>query len=318
MRPSRILALVAAASLAAACTRGGASQSASSTPSASAPASASESTPAEPSAAADACDPESLPTKTAGKLTIATDNPAYPPYFLPRKGGNTQPWDPSQGDPTTGEGFESAVAYAVAEQLGFTTDEVSWTVVPFNDAIAPGVKDFDFDINQVAFTPERAKAVDLTDGYYFGNQSVVVNKGGKFEKVTTVSGLKDAKLGAQVGTTSLKAIEDVIKPTKDVQVYDTNDAAIQALRAKQIDGVMVDLPTAFYIVFVQTGEKTAVIGQLGPDTGATPEHFSLLLSKGSPLTPCVNQAVGALTADGTLASLADKWLSDKNVPELKP
>ena len=246
-----------------------------------------------PSPSADACAKDSLATKTAGKLTIGTDNPAYPPYYLPREGGNTEPWDKDQGDPTTGKGFESAIAFAVADKLGFTPDEVTWIVVPFANSFKPGPKEFDYYINQVANKPERAETADLSESYYDGNQAVIVAQTSKFVSAKTIAELKDAKLGAQVGTTSLDAIENVIKPTNEASIYDTNDAALTALKAKQIDGIVVDLPTSFYMTEVQTKGNT-IVGQLGQATGATPEHWSLVLEKDSPLTACVDQAVTAL------------------------
>jgi polar amino acid transport system substrate-binding protein len=321
MRTTRIPLIAAAAMLAAACSGGGAASPSaapsSAAPSASAPASASSAPSTSPSASADACAKGSLATKTAGKLTIGTDNPAYPPYYLPRDGGNTEPWDKDQGDPTTGKGFESAIAYAVADKLGFTADEVTWTVVPFANSFKPGPKEFDYFINQVANKPERAQAADLSESYYDGNQAVVVAKDSKFATAKTLTELKDAKLGAQIGTTSLDAIENVIKPTAEAMVYDTNDAAIQALTAKQIDGILVDLPTAFFVTEIQT-EGNTIIGQLGQATGATPEHWSLVLEKDSPLTACVDQAVTALRDAGTLTSIRDEWLQDKTIPELQP
>ncbi len=272
-----------------------------------------------PSPTPDACAKDSLTLKTAGKLTVGTDNPAYPPYFASNPAGNTAPWDKDQGDPNTGEGFESAVAFAIAEQLGFAKADVVWVVAPFNTAIAPGPKAFDFDINQVSFTAERAASNDLTDGYYEFNQTVVVRKDSAFAKVTSVAGFKNAKLGAQVGTTSLAAIQNVIKPTAEASVYDSNDAAIQALEAKQIDGMLVDLPTAYFLTTIQT-DDTAIAGQLGTASGGAPEHFSLLLDKGSALTACLNTAIGALKTAGTLDELRDKWLPDKTSPvaELQP
>jgi polar amino acid transport system substrate-binding protein len=319
MRPTRFAVLAAAALIAAGCSSGGgASPSASAAPSSAAPSSGAPSPSAEsPSPSADACTKETLATKTAGTLTIGTDNPAFPPYFLPREGGNTEPWDPSQGDPTTGTGFESAVAYAIADELGFSSDEVTWVVVPFANSFAPGPKDFDFDINQVSFAEERTQTADLSEGYYFGNQAVVVNGDGAFANATTITELKAAKLGAQVGTTSFSAIEDVIQPTAEASVYDTNDAAIQALQAKQIDGIVVDVPTGFFITFVQA-EGTKMIGQLGEATGAEPQPFSVVLEKDSPITDCVNAAIDSLREAGTLDALKIEWLDDEEVPELQP
>jgi ABC-type amino acid transport/signal transduction systems, periplasmic component/domain len=255
-----------------------------------------------------------------GALTIGTDNPAYPPYFAIRTGGNTPPWEDLgyTGDPTTGEGFESAVAYAVAQQLGFTKDQVKWVVVPFANAIAPGTKTYDFVINQVSYSADRAKAVDLSNGYYDLNQAVVVLKSNPASKAKTVADLKAYKFGAQVGTTSYQAIQDLIAPTQDTQVYNDNTGAIQALQSKLVDAIVVDLPTADYITNVQIENGAAtIVGQLAP-TGGVQEHFSLALGKGSVLTPCVNQAMTALGTDGTLKALASKWLPfQDSVPVLK-
>jgi len=272
-----------------------------------------------PTPTPDACAKENLATIAAGALTIGTDNPAYPPYFAHREGGNTAPWEESDftGDPTTGEGFESAVAYAIAKQLGFTKDEVAWVVVPFANSFKPGPKSFDFDINQISYTPERAQQVDMSDGYYIVKQSVVALADSPLANVTTIAGLKDFKLGAQVGTTSYNTIVNVIQPPEAnaPSVYDTNDAAIEALKAGQIDGIVVDLPTADFITNVQVEGSTAV----GKIDGGTPEYFSLVLAQGSPLTACVNQAIKSLTDDGTLASLAKQWLPfQESVPAFQP
>ncbi len=271
--------------------------------------------PASPSTPA--CDMQNPPTKTADTLTVGADNPAVPPYFEPMDGGNTEPWDPEQGDPNSGEGFESAVAYAVAEQLGFAKEDVTWVPVPFANSFAPGPKEFDFYVTQVSYSPEREQNADLSDGYYFGNQAVVVAEDSEFADATTITELEDARFGAQTATTSFRAIEEVIEPTADASVYDSNDAAIEALQANQIDVLVVDLPTAFFITNVQA-EGTTVIGQIGPEAGAEQEYFSLVLEKGSPLTDCVNQAIRALADDGTLDSLVAEWLPDDTVPVLEP
>jgi polar amino acid transport system substrate-binding protein len=268
--------------------------------------------PATPSPTPDACAPENLALATAGQLTVGTDNPAFPPYFSIREGGNNPPWEDLgyTGDPTTGEGFESAVAYAVAEQLGFTADAVSWVVVPFANAIAPGTKDFDFVINQVSYSPERAAAVDLSAGYYDLNQAVVTLVDNPAASATSLAELKPYRFGAQVGTTSYDAIQRVIAPDQETQVYNDNTGAIAALVAKQIDAIVVDLPTADFIanagVEIPSGDST-IVGQFTGLTGE-PEHFSLSLGLGSALTPCVDQAIEALRADGTLDTLASKWL----------
>lgn len=261
----------------------------------------------------DACARENLAFVTAGKLTIGTDNPAYPPYF------DTDPADPNWelGNPTNGKGFESAIAYAVAERLGFTRDEVTWVAVKFDNAYAPGPKTFDFDINQVSYKPERAQAADLSDGYYFLNQSLVAVGGMPIAGAKAIADLASYQFGAQAGTTSYDTIVNVIKPTKEPRVYDSNDAAIEALKNKQIDGLVVDLPTAFFVTAVQV-ENGLIVGQFSP-TGGEQEYFSLVLTKDSPLTACVNNAIGDLTADGTLEQITQEWLADKaNAPVLQP
>jgi polar amino acid transport system substrate-binding protein len=308
MRPFRSLSLATVAVLVAACSGAIASPSAPASPSAVAsPSAALVST--APSATPDACAAGSLQTVSAGKLTIGTDNPAYPPYYqLPASGTATKPWE--LGDPTNGQGFESAFAYALAQKLGFTKDQVSWIVVPFDNAYAPGPKKFDIDVNQVSYTPDRAKAVDMSDGYYTLAQSVVALKANPIAKVTSIAALKQFKFGAQVGTTSLDTINNVIAPAAKAMIYNTNDAAIAALKAKQIDGLVVDLPTAFYVTAAQV-QNSVIVGQFAPPSGADAEHFSVVLSKGSPLTACVNTAIAAMKADGSLDQITKEWLSDK-------
>ena len=304
MRTTRLLASGLIALAVAACGSAGASPS-------SAP---SEAASVAPSASADACATDSLAVVTAGTFTIGTDNPAYPPYFAENASGTaTAPWE--LGDPTTGEGFESALGFAIADRLGFTKDQVAWVVVPFANAFAPGEKTFDIDLNQVTFTEERTQTADLTEGYYFGNQSLVALKDSPVAKATSIADLKDFVFGAQVGTTSYDAINEIIAPTKAAAVYDTNDAAIEALSAGTIDGIVVDLPTADFITNVQV-ENATIVGQF---EGGTPEHFSAVLTKDSPLTACVDAAIASLTDDGTLDELASKWLPFQDtVPVLKP
>ena len=270
---------------------------------------------ASPSAEADICTAANMPTFTPGVFTIGTDNPAFPPYFE-IVDDPTDPWE--LGDPTTGTGFESAFAYALAEELGFTQEQVVWTVVPFANSFAPGDKQFDVDINQISYTPERAQNVDMSDGYYFVNQAVVANNGTPAAEATTLTALKELRLGAQVGTTSFATITDVIAPTADPSVYDTNDAAIAALDAGQIDAIVVDLPTAFFITAAQM-EDGVIVGQIEQPEDADAEYFSVVLPKDSPLTACVNQAIAALQSDGRLDAITQEWLSDKaNAPVLQP
>ena len=312
-RPIRSLSILAVALFVAACGAG-----ASPSPSA-APISQATEAPT-PAVTPMACGPSNLQTLSAGKLTIGTDNPAYPPYFAQHDGPYPSPWEASAytGDPTTGQGFESAVAYSVARRLGFTDAQVDWVVVPFNNSFAPGKKSFDFDINQISYSADRAQNVDMSNSYYDLNQAVVALKSNPAAGAKSIADLKAYKFGAQTGTTSYQTIQTVIQPTAEASVYDTTDAAITALKAKQIDAIVVDLPTADYITSVQIENGAAtIVGQLQPASGTT-DHFSLVLSKGSSLTPCVNAAVDSLKADGTLAQLAGKWLPFQgSVPVLK-
>lgn len=249
------------------------------------------------------CAKGGLGTRKAGTLTVGTDKPAYDPWF-------------SEDRPENGKGFESAVAYAVADRLGYPKEKVTWVVSPFNKAFAPGAKDFDLDINQVSINDERRKSVDFSSGYYDVRQAVVALKSSKAAGAKSLAELKGAKLGAQVGTTSLATITDVIKPSAQPAVFDDNDLAKAALKNGQIDALVVDLPTAFYITGAEVTDA-AVVGQLAGG-GAGAEQFGLVLDKGSALTGCVTQAVDSLRADGTLARLEKQWLSDAvSAPVLK-
>ena len=250
----------------------------------------------------DACAKENLETKTPGTLTLTTDKPAYPPWFVNDK-------------PENGKGYEGAVAAAVAEKLGFTADEITWTRTKFDAAIAPGPKDWDFDINQFSISEQRKQAVDFSSPYYDVAQVVITTGGSKAAKATSLADLKDLKIGAQVGTTSYDAIVSAIDPSKKPAVYNTNDDAKQALENGQVDAIVTDLPTAFYITAAEL-DNGKIVGQLPTDSGAQ-EQFGLVLDKGSPLTTCVSQAVDALRADGTLDQLVDEWLSQAGgAPEL--
>ncbi|MEV6344632.1 ABC transporter substrate-binding protein [Actinoplanes sp. NPDC051851] len=255
---------------------------------------------ASPSASSATCDPASLSTLTAGKLTIGTDNPAYEPWFKDNK-------------PANGEGFESAVAYRVAERLGYSKENVVWTSVTFNNAIAPGAKKYDIDLNQFSITDERKQAVDFSSPYYLVRQTVITTKGSKIANAKTLAELAGAKLGAQVGTTSYSAITDVIKPTEKPSVFNSNDDAKAALQNGTIDGLVVDLPTAFYMTAADLDDGV-IVGQL-PQVGV-PEQFGIVLDKGSSLTGCVSQAVDSLRQDGSLAELEKTWLSEAGAPEL--
>jgi polar amino acid transport system substrate-binding protein len=262
--------------------------------------------------AADTCAKDQLQTTKAGKLTIGTDNPAFPPWF---EGGTPKGSKWEINDPAKGQGFEGAVAYAVADKMGFAKNEVEWVVVPFDQSFKPGPKSFDFDINQISIKPERAKNVDFSEPYYNVNQALVAIKGTQLTKAKTLAEVKDAKLGAQIGTTSLDYINDEIQPSKKASVYNTNNDVISALKAKQIDGIVVDLPTAFFVTAVQVPNGT-IVGQF-PDAGEQ-EQFGLVLPKDSALTDCVDEAVTALRDDGTLDSIQQEWLADKaNAPVLE-
>ncbi|WP_353649045.1 ABC transporter substrate-binding protein [Nakamurella sp. A5-74] len=243
------------------------------------------------------CTPASLQTLKSGALTIATSEPAFEPWMV-------------DNDPTNGKGYESAVAYAVADKLGYTKDAVAWTRVGFDEAIAKP-DGFDFDINQFSISDARKKQVDFSTGYYDVTQVVITVKGSPIEGATTVAALKSAKLGAMNGTTSLDAVNSVIAPTDKPSVFDDNALAAQALQGGQIDGLVVDLPTGFYMVGAQLKDG-AVLGQLA-GTAASSEQFGLLLAKDSPLTSCMSAAVDALRADGTLAKLNTEWLAGKDV-----
>ena len=257
---------------------------------------------ASPSPSDTSCAVENLAVKTAGKITIGTDSPAYSPWYV-------------DDDPTNGEGFESAVAYAVAEQLGFAESDVVWVVSPFNSIIAPGAKDFDFAINQVSITDERKNAVDFSTGYYNVNQALITYAGSPIDGATTLAELKDAKLGAQVGTTSYNTIVDVIQPTQDVAAFNDNDVAVKSLNNEQIDGLVVDLPTAFFMTAVQL-DNGVIVGQF-PTDGAG-EQFGLVLDKDSALTTCVSSAVDALWDAGSLDDIAQQWLADvTNAPFIR-
>jgi polar amino acid transport system substrate-binding protein len=291
MRTLLIASLVAAAVGAAAC---GSSSDDTSSGSASGAASTAA---AKPAAAA--CDKASLPLKSSGTLTIGTDKPAYPPYFEDDK-------------PTNGKGFESAVAYAVAKQLGFAPGEVKWMVVPFNSSYAPGDKKFDFDINQISITPKRAKHVDFSSPYFTAPQAVVAREGSPAASATSLADLAKAKLGVQVGTTSLDAVSASIKPSSQPQVFNDSNDTVRALKIKRVDAIVVDLPTAFYLTAVEI-PKSKIVGQFQAPGG---DRWGLLLQKGSKLTTCVNQALDKLSSAGELERLQKQWMGGDAAPEL--
>ncbi len=249
-----------------------------------------------------ACARDRLETIDASTLTIATDKPVYEPWFV-------------DDTPENGKGFEGAVAAAVAGQLGYTAEEVTWVRVGFNSVFKPTPKNWDFDINEFSITEKRKQAVDFSSPYYDVSQAVVTTKGTKADGVSALTDLKGLTLGAQVGTTSLDAITDVIAPSRKPRVYNSNNDAVKALENGQIDALVTDLPTAFYMAAAQL-DKGSIVGQL-PAGGGTPEQFGLVLDKDSPLTDCVSMAVDALREDGTLDELVDQWLSQGGAPVLR-
>lgn len=249
-----------------------------------------------------------------GALTIGTDNPAYPPYF---QGGAEKDSDWKINDPTTGEGFESAVGYEIASRLGFGPEQVAWTVVKFAQSYAPGPKSFDFDLNQISYSDKRAQAVDFSESYYDVNQALVVVNDTPITEATSVSDLAGYTLAAPLGTTSYDLIKDYIGA--EPGAYQTLADAVAALNAGQVDGVMVDYPTALYLAdpYVQEVKNSTVLAQFPNDAMPGGEYFAAALGKDSSLTPCVDLALQEMKADGALEALTDEWLSEKtNVGEV--
>jgi polar amino acid transport system substrate-binding protein len=242
---------------------------------------------------ADDCTPENLETLEPGKLTVATDSPAFPPYF-------------EDDDPTNGQGFESAVAYAIADELGFEEADVEWVVEPFNSSYAPGPKDFDFDVNQISITPKRAEQVDFSSPYYEAEQAIVVNKDSEYADASSLADFADATIGVQIGTTSQEAVEAEIQPTETPQVFDTSNDVVSALENGQVDAVVVDVPTAYFLTATQIPDATTV-GQFPAPGG---DQWGALLEKDSPLTDCVSFAIDELSASGELADIEAEWMSE--------
>jgi polar amino acid transport system substrate-binding protein len=241
--------------------------------------------------AANRCTKDQLKTRTPGTLTVATDKPAFPPYF-------------EDNDPANGKGFESAVAYAVARRLGYAKSDVKWTTEPFNSSYAPGPKNFDFDVNQISITPARAKRVDFSSPYFTAPQALVALKSSDAANASSLADLANTKLGVQIGTTSLDAVNQVVKPTSQPKVFNDSNDVVTALKQKQVDAVVVDLPTAFFLTAAQV-PSAKIVGQFSAPGGDT---WGALLQKGSPLTQCVNQAIAQLKESGTLQSLEQRWL----------
>jgi polar amino acid transport system substrate-binding protein len=297
-RAFRLPALIVIAVLVAACTDSpGATAS---------PTTAVGSASSQPSA--EACATESLQTKEAAVFTVGTDNPNFPPYFSePAKGEEVPaPWDGF--DPNSGKGFESAVAYALAEQLGFTDDQVTWIPVTFNNAIAPAPKAFDVYISQVSFTEERTQAVDLSEGYWFSNQALVTTADSPLADAKTIADVAGYQLGVAGNTTSLTYVQDKIQPTQEPRIYDDNTGVKSGIEAGQVQGAVFDLATAFYIANVEM-DNGVVVGQF-PSNPEDQEHFSFVLDLDSPLTDCVNEAILTMGENGKLDSIAAKWMAD--------
>jgi polar amino acid transport system substrate-binding protein len=243
------------------------------------------------------CATDQLHLVQSGQLTVATDSPAYNPWFR-------------HNDPSNGQGYESAVVYAVADQLGFSADQVHWVVEPFNKTYAPGPKDYDFAIEQISITPERSQAVTFSEGYYDDQQALLAIKGTPIASATTIADLKSYKFGAQIGTTSLAFISQQLTPSQQPGVFDTTAAAISALENGQIDGMVLDLPTAAYTQYaIKDG---TLVGKFPPNG----EQFGMAFEKGNPLVTCVNQAIETLKGNGTLDQLQKRWLASYNAVPL--
>ena len=251
------------------------------------------------------CAKDQLELVSSGTLTIGTGNPEFSPWY---EGGTPKGSTFAVNDPATGKGYESAVAYALARKLGFSKEEVEWKAVSFNQTFKPGPKDFDFAMQQISYNPQRAKAVDFSESYYEVNQALVALSDKPIASATTIADLKDAKLGAVVGTTNYDYVVDNIKPSKKPSVYDTLSDNVAALKNGQIDGLVTDFPTAYYIANVQLSNAT-LVGRF-PTVG-TQEHFGLTFEKGNPLVGCVNKALAALKQDGTLDRLEQQWITSK-------
>lgn len=256
----------------------------------------------EPGSGSGSCDVADLELVTEGTLTVATGEPAFEPWVV-------------DDDPSSGEGFEAAVVYAMAEEMGFSADEVTWIRTGFDEAVAPGPKDFDVNVQQYSITADREEVVDFSVPYYVTQQALVAFADSPVTEAASVGDLKAFNLGAQIGTTSLDYIEEVIQPDQKAAVYDTNADAKSALDAQQIDAIVFDLPTAFYITAVEIPEAS-IVGAL-PASEDQADRFGMLMANDSPLKPCVDEALSALQSAGTLDDLAAEWLtSASDIPVL--
>lgn len=257
----------------------------------------------ESAASANTPEADALPTVTPGKLTVATGEPAFSPWV-------------ENDDPESGEGFEAAVAYAVAEELGFARENVVWIRTPFDTVIAPGPKDFDVNIQQFTVTPEREKAVDFSSPYYTTTQAIVSVEGNTGADAKSLADLKDVKFGVAAGSNAAAILEEQVAPTKEIAVFNSNDDAVASLKAGQIDALVTDLPTVLYLQAAVL-DNGVVVGQFAPVAGDG-DQFAFLLPKDSELTPAVSAAVDALAANGTLAELENTWIAEgASAPVLK-
>ncbi len=255
-------------------------------------------------AAPASCAVGDLALNTPGTLTVATGESVFPPWM--------EDGDP---DPVAGQGFEGALVAALAEQMGFTADQVAWARTGFDESIAPGDKPYDFNIQQFSITAERDEVVDFSIGYYDVEQALIALADSAPAAATSVAELQTTLLGAAIGTTSLDYIETIIQPDNEAAVYDDNSLAVAAFKAGQIEGIVVDLPTAYFLTAVEVPEAS-IVGVL-PRTDSEPEQLGMLFEDGSPLVPCVNEALQALIDAGTVAALEEQWLAgDGAIPTL--
>ncbi len=252
------------------------------------------------------CEVADLNLITAGTLTVATGEPAFPPWV-----GDDDNFD----SPESGTGYEASLVYALAAEMGFAESDVVWIRTAFNEAVAPGAKDFDFNIQQYSINDARDEVVDFSDPYYTTRQALVTFADSEYAAAGSSADLSGAQLGAAIGTTSLDFIEDEIQPDSDASVYDDNSALTAAMTAGQIDGLVVDLPTAYFLTAVQL-DGAVIAGQFS-SAAAEPDNFGMLFADGNSLRDCVNRALKTLDDDGSRQALEDKWLTqDGGVPEI--
>jgi polar amino acid transport system substrate-binding protein len=250
----------------------------------------------------DECAPQNLTTLRSGKLTIGTDTPAYPPYFV-------------DDDPTNGEGFESAVAYAIADGLGFEPKDVVWQQVPFNAAYAPGPKEFDFDINQISITEKRQRDVDFSQPYYDVNFAVVALRKSPIADVASIADLRGARLGVLSSNAAGPFVNEVVQPAQPPQLFTDTAALRSALKTGVIDGIAVDLPTAYYLTAVEL-PRGKIVGQFLARAGDG--GFGLVFQQGNPLVRCVDRVLDQLKASGELQDIQNRWLAGDKAPYFGP